>query len=73
MLQGYRTILVNLVALAAAWLNTHFQIVVDPEDQIAIVTTLLAIGNIGLRLLTSTPAFKKLCEEPVDQSQKPKE
>lgn len=59
MLIGYRTIIANLVLLLAGWLNTHYQIVIDPNDQVAIVTSVLAIGNIGLRLLTKTPVFDK--------------
>ena len=59
MLQGYRTIFVNLVALGAAWLASHYGIIIDENSQTALVVTLVTLSNIGLRLLTKTPVFTK--------------
>lgn len=59
MMQGYRTILYNIIALLAVWLNEKFGIVLELKDQEAIVATIIVAGNIYLRMKTTTPVFKK--------------
>ena len=58
-LQGFKTILVNLIVILAAWLNTNYGIVLDGSTQAAIAVSALAIINIGLRIITKTAVFKK--------------
>lgn len=59
MLQGFKTIIFNIVALIAAWLATNFGIDIAPEEQAAIAVTLVTIGNIILRIFTKSAVFKK--------------
>jgi hypothetical protein len=59
MMQGYRTILYNIIALLAVWLNEKFGIILELKDQEAIVATIIIAGNIYLRIKTTTPVFKK--------------
>jgi len=58
-MQGYRTIICNVVALLAVWLNEKFGIALELQDQEALVATIIIVGNIYLRLKTTTPVFKK--------------
>ena len=57
MLKGYRTIIVNIVGLAVAILASQ-GIDVTPEDQASIVTAILAVINIAMRFITTTPVGK---------------
>lgn len=59
MLQGFRTVLFNLIAILAVWLNDKFGIQLTEEMQTSLVVTILGIGNIILRFITKTPIFKK--------------
>lgn len=58
-MQGYKTIVLNLVALFATYLASHYGIIIDQDSQISLAVTIMTIGNIGLRLLTKTPVFTK--------------
>ena len=51
-LQGFRTIIFNIIALAATWFGANSHIELIEDNQLEITTTLLALGNIGLRLFT---------------------
>ena len=57
-LQGFRTIIFNIVAIAATWLVVNYGIELSEEHQLAITTSIIALINIVLRLITKTPAFK---------------
>ena len=59
MLQGFKTIIFNIVALIAAWLATNFGIELAPDEQAAIAVTLVTIGNIILRIFTKSAIFTK--------------
>jgi hypothetical protein len=62
-LQGFRTIIFNIVAIAAAWL-TKFVIDLPQEHQNSLGITIIAIINIILRLIIKTPVGKKGEIEP---------
>lgn len=56
MLKGWRTIVSNGVAMGVAWLNSAFPIVqLDTQTEAAMVISLMAIMNMILRAITSTP------------------
>lgn len=59
MLQGFKTIIFNIVALIAAWLATNFGIELAPDEQAAIAVTIVTIGNIILRIFTKSAIFTK--------------
>jgi hypothetical protein len=59
MLQGFKTVIFNIVALVAAWLATNYGITIAPEEQAAIAVTIVTIGNIILRIFTKSAIFKK--------------
>jgi hypothetical protein len=55
-LKGWRTIVSNGVAMGVAWLNSAFPIVqLDTQTEAAMVISLMAIMNMILRAITSTP------------------
>lgn len=58
-LQGFKTIIFNIVAIAASLLATNYEIELSPDHQAAITTTMIAVVNIGLRIITKTPVGKK--------------
>ena len=58
-LQGFRTIIFNGVAIIATWLGTNHGVELSQEHQTAITTTIIAAVNIGLRMVTKTPIGKK--------------
>lgn len=58
-LQGFKTIIFNLTAALAAWLGATYEIELPEEHQAALATTIVALGNILLRLFTKSPVFKK--------------
>ena len=58
-LQGFRTIIFNITATIATWLGATHGIDIPDEHQAAIATTIIAIVNILLRLITRTPVFKR--------------
>ena len=57
-LQGFRTIIFNIVAVAASWVSGSFGIDLSGDTQAAIGTTIIAVANIALRVLTKTPVGK---------------
>lgn len=56
-MKGYRTIIVNVIALVASVLAT-MGYEMTPEEITVISTGILAIVNIGLRFITDTPAMQ---------------
>lgn len=56
-MKGYRTIIVNVIALVASVLAT-MGYEMTPEEITVISTGILAIVNIGLRFITDTPALQ---------------
>jgi len=50
-----KTIWVNLVAIVALVLNSLYGIQLDAETQATIATTILALVNVILRLVTTKP------------------
>lgn len=56
-MKGYRTIIVNVIALLASVLAT-VGYEMSPEEITVISTGILAIVNIALRFITDTPAMK---------------
>lgn len=60
MLQGYKTVIFNIVAFIALWLNNNFGIEIPEADYEAIVATVVIVGNLIIRIFfTKSPAFKK--------------
>lgn len=59
MLQGFKTIIFNVVALIAAWLATNYGIDLAPDEQAAIAVTIVTVGNIMLRIFTKSAIFTK--------------
>jgi hypothetical protein len=59
MLQGFKTIIFNVVALIAAWLATNYGIDLAPDEQAAIAVTIVTVGNIILRIFTKSAVFTK--------------
>lgn len=59
MLQGFKTVIFNIVAMIAAWLAAHYGIDIAPEDQAAIAVTIVTLGNIVLRIFTKTSIFNR--------------
>ena len=59
MLQGFKTVIFNIVALIAAWLATHYGIDIAPDEQAAIAVSIVTIGNIILRIFTKSAIFTK--------------
>jgi hypothetical protein len=57
-LQGFRTIIFNAVAAISSWIGVSYGIEVNEEHQTAICTTIIALANIALRLITKTAAGK---------------
>lgn len=64
MLNGFKTVIFNLVAIFAAWMSTQFGIDIDAELQMAIAVTIVGVGNLILRALTNTPIFNLGKDEP---------
>jgi hypothetical protein len=58
-MKGYRTIVVNVVALLALGAAALLNIEVNAEDQGLIVGAVLVVINIGLRRITTTPMGEK--------------
>jgi len=58
-LQGFRTIIFNGVAIVATWLAVNYEIELSQDHQAAITTTIIAVINIALRIITKTPVGKK--------------
>ena len=56
-MKGYRVLIVNVVALGASLLAMN-GIEVTADQQGAISTGILALVNIGLRMITTTPVGK---------------
>lgn len=57
--QGFRTIIFNSLAIVASWLGSNCNLPISEEHLTAITTTLIALVNIGLRVITKTPICKK--------------
>ena len=53
-----KTIWVNFVAIVGILLNSQFGIELDTEVQAALATSILAIINIVLRIMTTQPVGK---------------
>jgi hypothetical protein len=58
-LQGCKTIIFNIVAIAAGWLTTEYGINLTEEHQTAISITIISLVNIALRLVTKTPIGRR--------------
>lgn len=56
-MKGYRTIIINVIALLASVLATAGY-EMTPEEVTTVSTGILAIVNIGLRFITDTPALQ---------------
>ncbi|WP_341758567.1 hypothetical protein [Candidatus Tisiphia endosymbiont of Ditula angustiorana] len=54
-LQGFKTITFNMVAIAASWLTSEHAIEVSEDHQTAITITIVSLVNIVLRFLTNSP------------------
>jgi len=59
LLQGFRTIIFNVITAAASWIGVTYGIEISDEHQMAFCTTVIAVANIALRLITNTPVGKK--------------
>lgn len=59
LLQGFKTLIFNIVAIGASWLATEHGIDLPEEHQTAISVTIVSLANIGLRFLTKTPMGKR--------------
>ncbi len=59
LLQGFKTITFNIVAISATWLATEHGIDLPEEHQTAISVTIISVINIVLRLITKTSIGKK--------------
>jgi len=57
-MKGYRTIVVNVVAILAA-IAAGYGLEISPEDQNSIGLGVLALTNIVLRLVTTTAVGKQ--------------
>jgi hypothetical protein len=55
LLQGFKTIIFNIVAITATWLATEHGIDLAEDHQTAISVTIISLVNIGLRSITKTP------------------
>lgn len=58
-LQGFKTIIFNIVAIAASWLASKHGIEVSEDHQTAITITIVSLVNIVLRFLTNTPIGRR--------------
>jgi hypothetical protein len=58
-MKGYRTIVVNVIALLALAATALLDIDVDADAQASIATGVLAVVNIILRAVTTTPMGQK--------------
>ena len=58
-LQGFRTIIFNITATIDTWFGATHGIEIPEEHKAAIATTIIALVNIFLRLITRTPVFKR--------------
>ncbi|WP_341755604.1 hypothetical protein [Candidatus Tisiphia endosymbiont of Ptychoptera albimana] len=58
-LQGFKTITFNIVAIAASWLASEHGIEVPKDHQTAITITIVSLVNIVLRFLTNTPIGRR--------------
>ena len=59
MLKGYKTVLFNLLASVVPLLElTELQSIV-PDDQMPLYMFVVALGNLALRYMTTTPVGKK--------------
>ena len=55
-MQGWKTVLANALAIGLAWLNSAVGVVdLTGDEQAAAVVTLLAVVNLILRAVTKTP------------------
>lgn len=60
-MQGFRTIVVAWVgAVLTPWLLKHTGLELDPEAQLQLVALIMAGIMTGMRVVTSTPAFKSI-------------
>ncbi len=58
-LEGYKTILANVVGVGATVVYTKYGIEVDSGTQTAIVGTIFGVINIGLRFMTKGKVGEK--------------
>lgn len=60
-MKGFRTIVTALVsAVLTPWLLKHAGLELDQEAQLQLVAAIMAAIMTGMRLVTSTPAFKNI-------------
>lgn len=60
-MQGFRTIVMALVsAILTPWLLKHTGLELSHEAQLQIVAAVMALVMTGMRVVTSTPAFKSI-------------
>jgi hypothetical protein len=60
-MKGFRTIVTALVsAVLTPWLLKHTGLELTPEAQLQLVAAIMAAVMTGMRLVTSTPAFKSI-------------
>lgn len=60
-MQGFRTIVVAWIsAVFTPWLLKTTGLELTPEAQLQLATGVMALVMTGMRLVTSTPAFKKV-------------
>lgn len=65
-LQGFKTVIFNLVAIFASWLASEYGIELSDEHQTAVTVTIVSLANIGLRIITRTP----ICTNKDENEQK---
>jgi len=58
MLVGYRTVIFNLLGPVFVWLGAR-GLNLDPDAQAAVVTLIMAVGNLALRYVTTTAIGQK--------------
>lgn len=65
-LQGFRTLIFNVVAIAATWLANEYGIILSEEHQTAITVTIVSLTNIALRSITKTPICRKKSKQSIE-------
>ncbi len=59
MLQGYKTLIFNILTTIIALSSTKFNLGIDPQTQTEIISGVYAIGNIILRFATNGKVGEK--------------
>ena len=71
-LQGFKTIIFNIVTAVSSIIGASYGLEITDEHQMAFCTTIIAVGNIILRLVTKTP-IGKLDQTNIKKTEKQEE